>query len=188
MERLDLDRNGEISDQELFKALSSVNTSDLSNLAKEAADIALKKIAAGSENYSNMREYVNVLMRNFDYDNDGKVTFNELCDGIKKLNIYLTLKERQALMKQLDLDMNGTLSADELYAVLSRVDTKLSKTELQASIEHALRKIASGAEEFSSMKEYVNELFKNFDLNFDGLISFEELVDGLSTINIHLTN
>jgi len=91
-------------------------------------------------------------------------------------------------MKQLDLDMNGTLSADELYAVLSRVDTKLSKTELQASIEHALRKIASGAEEFSSMKEYVNELFKNFDLNFDGLISFEELVDGLSTINIHLTN
>jgi len=94
MERLDLDRNGEISDQELFKALSSVNTSDLSNLAKEAADIALKKIAAGSENYSNMREYVNVLMRNFDYDNDGKVTFNELCDGIKKLNIYLTLKER----------------------------------------------------------------------------------------------
>jgi len=94
MERLDLDRNGEISDQELFKALSSVNTSDLSNLAKEAADIALKKIAAGSENYSNMREYVNVLMRNFDYDNDGQVTFNELCDGIKKLNIYLTLKER----------------------------------------------------------------------------------------------
>jgi len=94
MERLDLDRNGEISDQELFKALSSVNTSDLSNLAKEAADVALKKIAAGSENYSNMREYVNVLMRNFDYDNDGQVTFNELCDGIKKLNIYLTLKER----------------------------------------------------------------------------------------------
>lgn len=157
-------------------------------MAKEAADIALKKIAAGAESYSNMREYVNVMMRNFDSDNDGMVTFNELCDGIKRLNIYLTLKERQALMKQLDLDQNGTLTADELHAVLSRVDTKLSKVELQASIEHALRKIASGAEDHSSMKEYVNVLFKNFDVNFDGLISFEELVDGLRTININLTN
>jgi Ca2+-binding EF-hand superfamily protein len=33
-------------------------------------------------------------------------------------------------MKQLDLDSNGSLSADELYSVLSRVDTKLSKMDL----------------------------------------------------------
>ena len=91
-------------------------------------------------------------------------------------------------MKLLDLDSNGTLSADELYQVLSRVDTKLSKSELQTSVENALRKIASGAEDYSSMREYVSVLFKNFDVNFDGLISFEELVDGLRELNINLSS
>jgi len=91
-------------------------------------------------------------------------------------------------MKQLDLDSNGSLSADELYSVLSRVDTKLSKKDLLSSIENALRKIASGSEDYSSMRDYVAVLFKNFDVNFDGLISFEELVDGLRALNINLTS
>jgi Ca2+-binding EF-hand superfamily protein len=33
-------------------------------------------------------------------------------------------------MKSLDLDQNGSLSSEELYSVLSRVDTKLTKAEL----------------------------------------------------------
>jgi Ca2+-binding EF-hand superfamily protein len=104
--------------------------SDILAHAREAADIALKKLAAGAEDYNSMREYVNVLMRNFDYDNDGVVTFRELADGVKKMNIFMTVKERQALMKQLDLDANGSLSTEELYQVLSKVDTRLSKAEI----------------------------------------------------------
>ena len=88
----------------------------------------------------------------------------------------------------LDLDANGSLTAEELYSVLSRVDTQLSKTQLNASVENAIRKIASGAEDFSSMRDFVNSMFKNFDINFDGLISFEELIDGLRTLNINLTS
>lgn len=94
MSKLDLDRNGEISDHELYQALSSVSTADLAAHAREAADIAMKKLAAGSEEYSNMREYVNALIRKFDYDNDGIITFTELCEGVKRLNIFLSLKER----------------------------------------------------------------------------------------------
>ena len=41
-----------------------------------------------------MKEYVNALMKKFDQDGDGMITFNELCDGLKKLNIHLTLKEK----------------------------------------------------------------------------------------------
>lgn len=63
-----------------------------------AAEIALKKIAAGAEEYGSMREYVNVLMKKFDMDGDGMITFDELCNGLKKLNINLTQKEKQALM------------------------------------------------------------------------------------------
>ena len=90
-------------------------------------------------------------------------------------------------MRQLDLDANGSLTADELYQVLSKVDTQLTKAQLNLSVENALRKIASGAEDYSSIREFVNDMFKNFDINFDGLISFEELIDGLRTLNINLT-
>ena len=74
-----------------------------------------------------MREYVRFLIKKFDFDNDGIITFNELCDGIKALNIFLTLKERQALMKSQDLNSDGKLSADELLTVLSKVDVKFTK-------------------------------------------------------------
>jgi Ca2+-binding EF-hand superfamily protein len=66
-------------------------------------------------------------MRKLDQDGDGIITFNELCEGVKKLNIHLTMKEKQALMRKLDLDKNGELSNQELYSVLSRVDVKMSK-------------------------------------------------------------
>ena len=71
-----------------------MTTSDLLVHAREAADIALKKLAAGAEDYGNMREYVIVLIRNFDYDQDGAITFTELCEGVKRMNIFLSLKER----------------------------------------------------------------------------------------------
>ena len=105
-----------------------MSVQDLKQNAKEAAEIALKKIAAGAEEYGSMREYVNALMKKFDNDGDGLITFDELSNGLKKLNINLTQKEKQALMKKLDLDANGELSSQELFSVLSKVDVKLSKS------------------------------------------------------------
>ena len=135
-----------------------------------------------------MREYVRFLIKKFDFDNDGIITFNELCDGIRALNIFLTLKERQALMKSLDLNNDGELSADELYSVLSKVDVKFTKAQVNDQIDNALKKIASGAEDFSSMKEYVQDLMNKFDSNYDGFISFEELTNGLRSIKLNLTS
>lgn len=128
MQKLDTNRDGYISDKELYKALSVVSIQNLRQNAKEAAEIALKKIAAGAEEYESMREYVNFLMKKFDIDGDGSITFDELCQGLKKLNMNLTLKERQALMRKLDIDANGELSSQELYGVLSKVDVKLTKS------------------------------------------------------------
>jgi Ca2+-binding EF-hand superfamily protein len=184
----DTNRDGNISDQEIYKVLSTINTKDLANNANENADIALKKLASGAEEHSSMKDYVKFLIKKFDFDSDGIITFNELCDGIHSLNINLTLKERQALMKSLDLDKNGELSGDELFNVLSKVDIRFSKNQLKDQVEHALRKIASGAEDYSSMKEYVKALMNKFDSNYDGFISFDELVQGLKSINISLTS
>ena len=38
------------------------------------------------------------------------------------------------------------------------------------------------------MKEYVRVLMRTFDINGDGYISFEELIDGLKTFKINLTS
>jgi Ca2+-binding EF-hand superfamily protein len=188
MHKLDINKDGDISDMELFQALSSVNTREMHDFARQAAEVALKKLASGAEEYSSMRDYCKALIRKFDYDNDGIITFKELCDGVKSMNIVLTLKERQALMSALDLNQDGQLSNEELYEVLSKVDVKMTKGQLNEQIDHALRKIASGAEDYSSMKEYVRVIMHTFDQNSDGFISFEELTEGLKKFQIFLTS
>jgi Ca2+-binding EF-hand superfamily protein len=87
-------------------------------LVKEEAETALKKIASGAADYPSMNDYVKALMKKFDTDSDGVITFNELCEGIKQLSIFLRLKERQALMSILDLNSDGTLTAKEILSVL----------------------------------------------------------------------
>ena len=117
-------------------------------MAKEAADLALKKMASGAEDFPNMKEYVKFLIRKFDENSDGIISFEELANGMKHLHIPLTLKEKLALMKKLDLNRDGEISADELYKTLSQVDTRFTRQELNNSVDHVLRKIASGADEF----------------------------------------
>ena len=57
-----------------------------------------------------MKEYVVILMKRFDGNGDGLITFPELCDGLKKMGMTLTQRERQALMKRLDLNNDGEIS------------------------------------------------------------------------------
>jgi calcium-binding protein CML len=118
MNRIDTNKDGYITDQEIYKVLSSIDVSQIKQVVKEEADSALKKIASGAADYPSMNDYVKTLMKKFDADSDGVITFNELCDGIKQLNIFLRLKERQALMSILDLNSDGTLTAKELLSVL----------------------------------------------------------------------
>ena len=74
-----------------------------------------------------MKDYVKFLMKKFDGNSDGILTFDELISGLKSIHINLTLKEKVQLMKSLDLNRDGEITADELYKVLSKVDTKFSK-------------------------------------------------------------
>jgi Ca2+-binding EF-hand superfamily protein len=157
-------------------------------MAKESADMALKKVASGAEDFPNLREYIKFLIRKFDGNSDGIISFEELSAGVKSLNIHLNLKEKLALMKKFDLNRDGEISAEELYKVLSKVDTKMSKGEIDSSIDLILRKIASGADDFASMKEYVRVLVTRFDRNGDGLISFDELCNGLGHFKVNLNS
>jgi Ca2+-binding EF-hand superfamily protein len=79
----------------------------------------VRKIASGSEDYSSMREYVKVLFKNFDINLDGLISFEELVDGLRSLNINLTSQEKRGLMKRFDFNRDGEISEDEVYRVLA---------------------------------------------------------------------
>jgi len=89
MKKLDIDADGEITEVELANALHSVDT----EMINEAVETALKKIASGATGSSNLRDYVKDLVRKFDHNGDGLLTFEELSDGLAKIHIYLNQRE-----------------------------------------------------------------------------------------------
>ena len=56
----------------------------------QIVDQALKKIASGAEDFSDLKGYAKALVKKFDRDQDGVIQFKELCDGLKTMNIFLT--------------------------------------------------------------------------------------------------
>ena len=83
MERLDIDRDGKITEHELVRVLFGTVSSDL-------VDSTIKKIAAGAKNYHSLAEYVKDLVRKFDRNSDGFLSLQELTDGLVKIGIFLT--------------------------------------------------------------------------------------------------
>ena len=61
-----------------------------------------------------MKDYAKTLIRKFDKDSDGIISFQELCDGIRNMSILLTQPEREALMKKIDINKDGSISSKEL--------------------------------------------------------------------------
>jgi Ca2+-binding EF-hand superfamily protein len=83
MDLLDIDRDGKITENELYRVLSG-------EAAPEIIDQTLRKIAGGSQGYNNMTDYSRDLVRKFDKNGDGLISIHELADGLAKLGIFLT--------------------------------------------------------------------------------------------------
>lgn len=74
----------------------------------------------------------------FDLDGDGLISFDELADGLKSINVKISDKEKLALMRELDGDRNGFISKQEIYNALSQEkfggeEIKPSKTQMSRS-------------------------------------------------------
>lgn len=87
-----------------------------------AVDEAIKKIARAGDDFVSMRDYARALIKRFDNNNDGIITFQELCNGLRTFDIDLGLKERLALMRKLDVDKDGTITEVELGRILHSVE------------------------------------------------------------------
>jgi Ca2+-binding EF-hand superfamily protein len=55
------------------------------------------------------------------------------------------------------------------------------------AVNEALKKIARAGEDFSNMRDYARALINRFDRDFDGVITFQELCDGLDSFDIDLS-
>lgn len=103
-----------------------------------------------------------MLIKRFDGNQDGLVSMSELSEGLRRMGISLNSREVAALMDKLDLDKNGEITQEELYKVLVGYENFEQPRigAAQISVDQAIKKLASGAETFSSMREYVKFLIK----------------------------
>jgi hypothetical protein len=113
--------------------------------------------------------YTLTFSMQFDHDNDGIITFAELCNGLNKMKIALMPSDRQGLMQRLDLDRDGKITELELYRVLLGADSNHNSESI--AVTQAIKKIAAGAAAYASMAEYVKDLVRKFDRNSDGYLS-----------------
>ncbi|KAI3777562.1 hypothetical protein L1987_47362 [Smallanthus sonchifolius] len=121
-----------------------------------------------------------------DSDGDGKVTFDELKAGLKKLGSHLSEPEIRLLMDVADVDGNGVLEYGEFVAVTIH----LQKTENDEHLRKAFMffdKNGSGYIELDELEQVLyepghadmqvlNEIMKEVDMDKDGQISFKEFI------------
>lgn len=57
-------------------------------------------------------------MKRFDLNKDGYLTYVELTDGLREMDIKIFKGEQMALMRRVDDDRDGFISYDELLRAL----------------------------------------------------------------------
>jgi len=120
MTKLDLNRDGEVSADEILSVLSSTGLgASTGNFSSSSIDKLVERLASGSKSFSSMKDYAKNLIRKFDRDNDGIITFTELCDGLSKMGINVSQQDKQGLMERLDFDRDGKITEHEMLRVLS---------------------------------------------------------------------
>ncbi|CAL5374726.1 unnamed protein product [Camellia sinensis] len=137
-------------------------------------------------------EVIRDMFALMDTDNDGKVTYEELRAGLKKVGSQLAEPEMKLLMDVADVDGNGVLDYGEFVAVTIH----LQRMENDAHFRRAFMffdKDGSGYIELDELREaladesgetdadVLNEIMREVDTDKDGQISYDEFVAMMKT-------
>ncbi|KAF4367599.1 hypothetical protein CsatB_017769 [Cannabis sativa] len=137
-------------------------------------------------------EVIKDMFALMDSDKDGKVTFEELKTGLRKVGSQLGEPEIKMLMEVADVDGNGVLDYGEFVAVTIH----LQKMENDEHFKRAFMffdKDGSGYIELNELREaladelgetdsmVLNEIMREVDTDKDGRISYDEFVAMMKT-------
>ncbi|KAL8118255.1 calcium-dependent protein kinase 10-like [Apium graveolens] len=137
-------------------------------------------------------EVIRDMFTLMDTDNDGKVTYEELKAGLRKVGSQLAEPEIKMLMDVADVDGNGVLNYEEFVAVTIH----LQRMENDEHIRKAFTffdKDANGYIELDELREaladesgetddnVLNEIMREVDTDKDGKISYDEFVAMMKT-------
>jgi len=81
----------------------------------------LHKIKKGYTQYKSLQDYVVALIAFLDKNGDGVISFEEFCNGLKAMNIFVTNHEEHTLMRRFDRNGDGVISMEEFYNTLAEV-------------------------------------------------------------------
>ena len=147
MKRFDFNRDGEISEDEIYRVLAPYDSRSLNsfgssyshskglslgnsmktiNYSQNYASAApvnvsgiIEKIKRGASKYPNLNSFVTGIMNRYDTDGDGFIDQLELQRGLENDGIRLTKTELSALMNHIDIDRDGNVSQEEVYQALA---------------------------------------------------------------------
>ena len=75
----------------------------------------IERIRVSGNGYNNFDSYLVDILKALDPQNKGFISSDEIREGFKKLNLYLTEQELISLTDYLKRDENGNYSMEDLY-------------------------------------------------------------------------
>lgn len=188
---------GEGREVPLLLALENLRAFDRFARIKRIALQLVAKHLASCANHDEMDSYIMSLREFFDClakDNGGLISAEDLAQAIVKesqkensFNVLTTAEDLVKLLDNSDLDRNGMIDLNEFCAACLNEYLLTKETELRwvfEFIDHDsdgvisledLRKEYGDSESYESLKEE----FDRYDLNNDGVISYEEFTSGM---------
>ena len=127
----------------------------------------------------------------FDKDGSGDITLKEFLKVLKNLGQNLSKDEADKLLKELDTDGSGSIGFDEFvsYMKKTRIEEEVEDEDIVIKAFMTFDKDQSGSisnQEFRHIlcnlgdkftQEECDEIFKEADLDNDGVLNYREFVD-----------
>jgi Ca2+-binding EF-hand superfamily protein len=111
-----------------------------------------------------------------DSDRDGRISGEELYDGLQRAGLSVSRTRVDKLMDSMDLDANRFVDYREFLSQLSKIDmSALLKTKLDA----VAREMQNVCERLREKFDDAKQAFHVFDADHDGRLSFHEFKEGI---------
>ncbi|RRT68587.1 hypothetical protein BHE74_00003021 [Ensete ventricosum] len=129
----------------------------------------------------------------FDKDGDGCITLEELATVIKSLDQNPSEEELQEMIRNVDLDGNGTIDFGEFLNLMAR---KMKETDEEEELKEAFKVFDNDQNGYISASELrnvmmnlgekltdeeVDEMIREADLDGDGQVNYEEFAQMMMT-------